>query len=268
MKTVTKPNVRSDSGVVRFTLIELLIVIAIIAILAAMLLPALNQARNKAYDTTCKSNLKQVRNYIHFYSDDYKGWTPYSCFISSEKSADRTYKNIIKSVYFKGRSSSLSSSVKDPNVFHCPEVLRKRTITADQYYYAYGLRGYGQNIRVHWNLKGNKPIVSWHDANNRLRSAIYSISLGNFILLGDSYFSNNQVYDSRQVDAVSLDENNYGNKRDLPAMRHRDRGNFSFADGHVEAVSGSNLIAGFSSGPKYRFDAYWYKGQKFGNYCN
>ena len=70
---------RKNNGKRRsFTLIELLVVIAIIAILAAMLLPALQQARERAKLSNCINNLKSCVSFSQFYATDYTDWAPFA----------------------------------------------------------------------------------------------------------------------------------------------------------------------------------------------
>jgi len=96
-----------------FTLIELLVVIAIIAILAAMLLPALASAKQKAWTISCVSNLKQIGLGLKMFADDNEERYPQSGGSITWNWADPASPT-------NGWMQQIYSYVQNTNVFHCP----------------------------------------------------------------------------------------------------------------------------------------------------
>jgi prepilin-type N-terminal cleavage/methylation domain-containing protein/prepilin-type processing-associated H-X9-DG protein len=103
-----------------FTLIELLVVIAIIAILAAILFPVFARAREKARQTSCLSNLKQIGLSLHMYAQDYDGLLPHCNEFPAEQGSPTAVE-------------VLNPYVKNQQPWKCPSDKAKTGMTPAEY---------------------------------------------------------------------------------------------------------------------------------------
>ncbi|MDR0931537.1 MAG: type II secretion system GspH family protein [Victivallales bacterium] len=242
-----------------FTLIELLVVIAIIAILAGMLLPALNQARERSRKISCVNEFKQIGLAMNMYNNDSRGYIPAWNGSLDDGTIPKESGDTSTGKFWIHR---LGRYVGNLTLWVCPASPERGVAVAalkdtsdynNQVARIINYQCIGINAKT-----GGKAFYNRALHSSRIKSPSIMIYAGDGVGKNTAYYTPANTNDGCYTSMFTYPDDNQG-----PAWnpRHNNSCNMLCADGHVKNVSRAELktmLLGYGSTPTPRAKNFYY----------